>query len=94
MATDRTPAEQEANADLDTYVAGVLDLAVADYASWLAADHLDEPPEVCERWIDTLWDNLRTRLGGEQRLRAILLLLESRAVVQADRLLAAVDGCE
>jgi hypothetical protein len=92
MSTERTPEEDRANDAARAAVAKVLEQAHRDLVSWNVAEALDEPPTVCEAWLDRLWDGLRDVLDGEQRLLAIVLLLEPRAIAEADRILAKVGG--
>lgn len=88
----RTPAEQAEEAARDAQVKKVLDRATLDGASLLVAMNSGETPEVVERWVDQLWDNLRAGLvaderpGHCERLHAIVLLLERGISEAAARL--------
>lgn len=79
MATERTPEELTDDAIKKQHVRNVLAAATENYASWIYAEKTDLDPDTCERWINTIWDELRDCLDDEQRLRAILLLLEPAA---------------
>jgi hypothetical protein len=79
MATERTPEELVSQALDEAYVEHVLVQAVENYASWKYAETADLDPDTCERWINKVWNELRDNLDGEQRLRAILLLIEPAA---------------
>jgi hypothetical protein len=100
MAEYRTPEEEQAQGQHDARVRAVLDKAVHDGASCMVAMTLGESPEVVERWIDAIWDGLREALsddrpslaGGslrqEDRLAAIVLLLDERMTAEATAVLA------
>jgi hypothetical protein len=79
MATERTPEELVSQALDEAYVEHVLAQAVENYASWKYAEVNNFDPDACELWIDKVWDELRDNLDDEQRLRAILLLIEPAA---------------
>jgi hypothetical protein len=79
MATERTPEELVSQALDEAYVEHVLAQAVENYASWKYAETADLDPDTCERWINNLWNELRDNLDGEQRLHAIILLIEPAA---------------
>jgi hypothetical protein len=87
MSTERTPEEIEANEAARTAVEAVLEQAHRDLTSWNVAEALDESPTVCEAWLDRLWNGLRDNLSAEQRLEAIVLLLEPRAIAEANQIL-------
>lgn len=77
MPDHRTPGE------IDARIQAVLDQAVLDGGSLMAAIDLGEPADVVEMWNDRLYDGLRANLvdvdvRGDERLRAIVLLLTSR----------------
>ncbi len=94
----RTPEEEQAQAEHDARVRAVLDKAVHDGASLKVAMILGESPEVVERWVCTLWDGLRDALSDdrpnlgslrlEDRLTAIVLLLDDRVTAEAIDILA------
>lgn len=96
----RTPDEEHATAEHDARVQAVLDQAVHDGVSLRMAVILGEPAQVVEQWIDRLWDGLREGLSEEpgdhptliqeDRLRAIVLLLQDRMEAGARALLAEV----
>lgn len=91
----RSPEEDRATAALYDRIRLVLDQAVRDGASLMAARELDEPAAVVELWIDRLWDGLRDALtddefGDEERLAAIVLLLTERMQVEAAAVLHGV----
>jgi hypothetical protein len=91
----RSPEEDMANAALYNRIRLVLDQAVHDGASMMAAMELDEPAAVVEMWIDRLWDGLRDALtddeyGDEERLTAIMLLLTERMQIEAGAVLHGV----
>jgi hypothetical protein len=90
MSTERTPEEKQADAAARDAVAKVLEQAHRNLTSWNVAEALDESPAVCEAWLDRLWDGLRDNLNGEQRLWAIVLLLEPRAIAECNQILAKV----
>lgn len=79
MATERTPEELLGQSLDETYVQHVLAQVVEDYASWKYAEVNDLDPATCERWVDKIWDELRDNLDGEERLQAIVLLIEPAA---------------
>ncbi len=96
----RTPEEQQQQAEREARVRGVLDQAVHNGASLVAAMAYGGAPEVVERWCDALWDGLRDGLtdrppapgelasAGEDRLTAIVLLLEDRIEAERVRIMA------
>jgi hypothetical protein len=94
----RTPEEQEQQAEHEARVRGVLDQAVHNGASLMAAMAYGSPPEVVEHWVDALWDGLRDGLTDtrtppgeltmEDRLTAIVLLLEDRIEAERVRIMA------
>lgn len=100
MTEYRTPSENEAQQEHETRVRAVLDHAIRDGASLVAAMQLDEAPEVVERWVDTFHDGLRDNLSDdgpdvaglrlEDRIAAIVLLLEPQIEAAARELLAEV----
>lgn len=92
MATERTPEEARRDSEDKARVAAVIDRAVADLAAWRCADELDEPPAVCEQWVDAIWDGLRDNLSSEDRLLAIIQLIQPKADATAYRLLNLLRG--
>lgn len=94
MPEYRTPEEDRAQAAEDARIRAVLEDAVLDGASCLAAMALDEPADVVERWVDAVWDQLRAALTPEDRLRAIVLLLDERARTAAVDLLCPVRAVD
>lgn len=97
MSDYRTPAEYQATAEHEARVQRVLNQAVTDGASLLAAIALGEPADVVERWVDAYWNGLRDSLrrdtpcsGGlllDDRLTAITLLLKPRIDAEYDAIL-------
>lgn len=103
MPEYRTPEEDQDQLEHQARVRAVLDQAVRDGASLMAAMDLDEPPQVVERWINAVWDGLRKSLSDnhprqagarqEDRLMAIVLLLTGRMSDEADAILHGIrDG--
>lgn len=96
----RTPEEQQATTEHDARVRQVLDQALADGVSCRMAILLGEPPEVVEHWVNAIWNGLRVGLSDSQpdragliqedRLCAIVLLLEDRMDEHARAILAEV----
>jgi hypothetical protein len=96
MSEHRTPEETDAR---DDRIKAVLDQAVKDGGSLMAAIDLNEPADVVELWIDRLYDGLRDnltddvedevdqRLRGDERLRAIVLLLTERIAAESASIL-------
>lgn len=98
MPEYRTPEEEQASAEHDARIRKVLDRAIGDGVSCRLAMRMGEPPEVVERWVNTLWNGLRESLSDdrpdvaglkqEDRLAAIVMLLrdrmdeEARAILQ------------
>jgi hypothetical protein len=79
MPEYRNPEEEQRSALRRARVQLSIDRAVTNSTSLLAAMMLGEHPDVVERWIDALWDGLRDELEPEDRLQAIILLIESRS---------------
>lgn len=89
MSEHRTPDE---TTQRDDRIKAVLDQAVKDGGSLMAAVDLGESDEVIDMWVNRLYDGLRERLiddvdddqaaennlRGDERLRAIVLLLTDR----------------
>lgn len=86
----RTPEEDADQAAAANRIAAVLDQARTNATSTMVAIHLGEPADVVEQWIDRTWNGLRDQLDGEDRLQAIMLLLEPESHREADRLLNGV----
>lgn len=93
MSEHRTPEETDAR---DDRIKAVLDQAVRDGGSLMAAVDLGEDQGVIDLWIDRLYDGLRNslvddvddehadgNLRGDERLRAIVLLLTERIGAEA-----------
>jgi hypothetical protein len=100
----RRPDEWQAQTDHEDRVRAVLDRAVHDGASLLAAMDLGEEATVVESWVNALWNGLRDNLSDERqevagllqedRLTAIGMLLYDRMNAEADELLDAVHNPE
>lgn len=94
MSEYRTPREEAETAALDALINEVLDEATVNCAILLNAIDAQERAEIVELWIDTLYDELRAALDEEQRIRAIVLLLEDAAEARALELrLPLPDAC-
>lgn len=101
MSHYRRPDEWQAQSQHEARVRAVLDQAVHDGASLLAAMDLGEEATVVERWVNALWNGLRAGLSDERpgraglhmedRLTAIVMLLHARMDDEADELLRAVE---
>ena len=83
MSEYRTPEEDREQAEQEARVRDALTRAVKDAVFLKVAMELAEPQDVVELWVDRLWDGLRDALEGDDRLRAILLLLEGRIDAEA-----------
>lgn len=94
----RTPEEDKAVEEQYIRVARIIDRAVENGASLVAAMILGESQDVVERWTNALWDGLRTGLSGRAehpRIRsrsedvyaAVVLLIEDRIRARADAIL-------
>lgn len=103
MTEYRTPKEDRDQLKHEARVRAVLDQAVRDGASLMAAMDLDEPPQVVERWINAVWNGLRKSLSDnhpgqagarqEDRLMAIVVLLSERMSDEADAIMRGLrDG--
>jgi hypothetical protein len=96
----RTPEEDQATAAQEVRVRLVLDRAVQDGASCIVAILLGEPADVVERWTNAIWDGLREGLSDanphrgtlmiEDRLAAIVLLLEDRMNREAHKVIDSI----
>lgn len=105
MPEYRTSAEWDAQTKQENRVRAVLDQAVRDGGSMLAAMALGEPQDVVELWVDRLWNGLRDNLSDhrpapnpelrdrpdEDRLCAIALLLTERMNAESDPLLREIN---
>ena len=93
MSEHRTPDE---TTQRDDRIKAVLEQAVKDGGSLMAAVDLGEDQRVIDLWIDRLYDGLRNsliddvdddqadgNLRGDERLRAIVLLLTERIGAEA-----------
>jgi hypothetical protein len=83
----RTPEEWQRHDERRARVQVVIDAFVQDAASLRVAMRLGEPAEVVEAWVDRVWDVLRDNLDGEQRLLAIVMLLEPVFEAECDSIL-------
>ena len=97
MSEHRTPDE---TTQCDDRIKAVLDQAVKDGGSLMAAVDLREDQRVIDMWIDRLYDGLRNsliddvdddqadgNLRGDERLRAIVLLLTDRIYAESASIL-------
>lgn len=87
----RTREEIEKARTGDKHVRAVIEAAVADAASVITAMEMDESPETVDLLVNNLYNGLRAELvdgveddgsphyGHEDRLRAIVLLLQPHA---------------
>ena len=83
MAIERTPEEWEQNDRERAYIDEVLARTRANYRTWFVAEMLDEPADVCELWLNRVWNQLRAELDHEQLLMAVLALLEHEVRIAA-----------
>jgi hypothetical protein len=100
MAEYRRPEEEQAQDEHGAEVREVLERAVHDGASLIVAMDLDEPSDVVDGWVDALWNGLRDNLSDERparaglrtedRLAAIVMLLQDRMQAEADTILRSV----
>jgi hypothetical protein len=86
MGDYRTPAQEAEDAQHRARIQPILNQARDNGASLFAAMELGEPAEVVETWVDRLWDGLRDQLNDEDRLLAIVMLIQSQALRAARRL--------
>jgi hypothetical protein len=96
----RTPEEDQARAAQEVRVRLVLDQAIQNGVSCKVAMMLDEPADVVEQWTNTIWNTLREGLSDanprrgtlmiEDRLAAIVLLLEDRMDREAHKVVDSV----
>jgi hypothetical protein len=96
----RTPDQEAAQQQEADRIAKVLEQAVRDGTSLVAAMALGEPPDVVERWVDAVWNGLRDGLSDdrtdrnglrqEDRLMAIVMLLNQRMHYDAHTILRSV----
>jgi hypothetical protein len=98
----RTPEENRHADEQDARIRAVLDQAVHDGASRKTAISLGEPAAVVETWVNALWNGLRDGLSDdhkhptlrvEDRLTAIVMLLEDRINAESGQLLHGLRGC-
>ena len=92
MSDYRTPEEDREQVEQEARVRAALDQTVRDAAMLMVAMELGEPFDVVELWVDRTWDGLRDALDPEDRLTAILLLLNDRIDAEADAILRSVRG--
>jgi len=91
----RTPDEYHAHNVQRARIRLILDNAISDGAMVKTAICLAEPAHVVDLWVDRLWNRLRDALtddirGCEDRLAAIILLLEDRMSADAAELLQTI----
>lgn len=99
----RSPEEEQLQDEDHARINAVLDQAVIDGSSLFAAMKLEEPQDVVELWCNRLWDGLRDGLidgrkrrpeaplaPREDRLSAIVMLLEDRMWAESKKVLDAV----
>jgi vacuolar-type H+-ATPase subunit E/Vma4 len=89
MPEYRTPEEEAQTSIKRARIQASLDKAMRNATSVLTAMGLDESPEVVDMWVDKLWNELRQQLSDEERLTAIVMLIQSAARDQAE---AALKG--
>jgi vacuolar-type H+-ATPase subunit E/Vma4 len=83
MPEYRTPEEEAETAIRRARIQLAIDKAMQNAAAVLTAMTLEEPPQVVDLWVDKLWNDLRNRLSDEERLTAIVMLIQSAARDQA-----------
>lgn len=99
----RSPEEDRLQREVRDRIQTVLDQAVRDGAFLKVAMVLHEESEVVERWVNRLYDGLRDGLSDdhpvsgdgltqEDRLAAIVMLLEERMNVEAKSVMREVRG--
>jgi hypothetical protein len=101
----RTPEEEQQSLSQRDRVQRVLDQAAKDAVSVLTAMELGEPEDVVDAWVNRLWDGLRDNLSDdnpddpcsrlradEDRLLAIIMLLEDAARREARAIVTAVTS--
>jgi hypothetical protein len=90
----RSEREMAKSEEIDAYCTQVMAEAVDAGGHLIAAMRLDEPQDVIELWTDKVWNGLRDRLDGEERLHAIVILLGERMDEEARRVAGSVplDG--
>lgn len=79
LATERTPEEIVAQRQNENRIKKILANTTQNIASWMIVHNLDEHPEICEFWVDRMWDYLRDSLDSEDMINAILYLLRNEA---------------
>lgn len=72
----------------DAHIRAVLGDTFATLTSLLAAMTLNEDPTVIEAWVNRAYDHVRQGLTDEQRIRAILLLIQPEATERVKQLLS------
>jgi hypothetical protein len=85
VATERTAQEDHDERRERSMV--VVERAINDLASWKVAAATGLNDEVCEQWVNAVWDGLRDNLDPEDRLFAILGLINDTAQARARALL-------
>jgi hypothetical protein len=88
----RTPDEDRHQAEQVTRIRAVLDQAIHDGAFCKTAMCLDEPQDVVELWTNRIWNRLRNELSDEDRLQAIIVLLDEQITREAKGTLLTVGG--
>lgn len=92
MTDYRTP-DEHAQQDAERYrVRRVVAAARRAATSLFVAMRLDEPEETIALWTDRVWDGLRDNMSDEDRLLAIIMLIEGEADSAAQRELRALDN--
>ena len=87
MAIERSDAELAGQAAEDERLEALLEATLDDLVSFCAVEQLDEHPDVCEAWVDRVWDNARARLTHDDAIAAVLMLLNDDACARARELL-------
>lgn len=89
MATERTPEERQQDR-LARERSWKLVLETRDnLLSWHLAERLDEPSDVCDLWINTIWNTLR-EAPFEDVIQGLISLIEDGEEFE-DALTDAVD---
>lgn len=82
----RTPDEEAKQEQTREHIRAVLSEVIESGASLFFMMETNEEPELVELWIDKLWNTLRHNLDGEERMQAILMLLEPTIRMRTHRL--------